>query len=235
MAKTVSIVQQGGTVEIVVAGGDVNQTRNFPIGSLYLQIYDGGQSLSLLKVATDEAVESFIYSECIEPAGTGSIGNLRIALARLVGNPIGALSGDTSGSVLSKLQTIMEDVASIMDNQVSILASKNKFVLEDNPPAGSWTSDAFSSQGMRCCSLVGEINSSGATTGTFRWEGSNDETYWVPLTTVVEAAGVATSPVGDTSALLVSYTGAASFQLVRLVFTSTGKVQIVAGTICVVK
>ncbi len=235
MARTVSIVQQNGTVEITTTGGDVNQTRNFPLGTLYLQTYEGSQSLSLIKVATDEAVESFTYAECIAPASTGDLGNLRIALSRLVGDPSGALAGSTPGSVLSKLQTIMEDVVTIRDSQSSILESKDKFVSGGNPPAGSWTSDAFSSQGMRCCSLVGEIAASGATNGTFRWEGSNDETYWVPLTTVVEAAGVATSPVGDTAALLVSYSGSASFQLVRLVFTSSGSVQVVAGTIIIVK
>ena len=62
----------------------------------------------LNKLATDETVESFTYDDCIEPASTGNPALLRAALARLIGEPSGALAGDTSGSEFAGIQSISD-------------------------------------------------------------------------------------------------------------------------------
>lgn len=235
MAKEVTIIPEGGGVRVTSTGGDLRYSANYPLGSLFCFVAEGGQYLSLMNLSSGETVESFTVSECTTPSES-DINDLRHAVALLVGNPSGALDGSTTGSVLARMQSISDAMdnylGSIAASNSALIVAANKFVAGDPPPAGSWTSDALAATGMRSCSFVGRITNSmpGPTTGVFQWQGSNDGAdFWVDAGSVSSMVGHGDGVIGW------AYTGATSYRYMRLVFTSSGSTQLVEGVIAIVK
>jgi hypothetical protein len=233
MAKEVTIIPEGGGVRVTSTGGDLRYSANYPLGSLFCFVAEGGQYLSLINLCSGETVESFTVSECTTPSES-DINDLRHAVALLIGNPSGALDGSTPGSVLDRLDSMENQfgqmLSSIQGSVQPLLSGGTKFVAGDPPPAGSWTSDALAATGMRSCSFVGRITLSGLTTGVFQWQGSNDGAdFWVDAGSVSSMVGHGDGVIGW------SYTGATSYLFMRLVFTSSGSTQLVEGVIAIVK
>jgi len=223
-------------VRVVIAGSDEgrNGTKMYARGELMAGLSSDGTRVWVGKVDESEMIVSFLPAECINPVGSGyDAVNLMQALGDgVLSDGIGNMDASTTGSVIARLAAAI-GVLDAINAGIAVtgraIYNSDKFVSEGNPPAGSWTSDALAASGMRSCSFVGTIASSAATTGVFQWQGSNDEATWVNDGDASSMSGHGDGAIG------FAYTGAASYLYMRLVFTSSGSVQEVTGTIAIVK
>ena len=237
MAQAISFVNFGGLIRVVITGSDPgrNGTKFYKRGDLMVGVTDDETRVWLSRSDESAMIISFLPSECLNPLGSGyDAVNLAQALGDgVLSDGIGNLDASTAGSLIARLASavgVLDAINAGIAANPPVITNSDKFVLESTAPAGSWTSDALVASGMRSCSFVGAISSSGATTGVFQWQGSNDGTdFWVN-------AGDASSMSGHgDGAIGFSYTGATSYLFMRLVFTSSGSVQQVTGTIAIVK